>query len=201
MRKTTTLGDADRTVISYICDRERAIVWGINGGLPSMPHGLSLRRAGSDQDLWLGSVFSDLPLSAGDVFSRPTAGGGGYGDPLERDPALVREDVADDYVSLARARTDYGVVLHVIDEDLAEYAIDHAATERERAHIRAQRRGWLATPPDNVARRYKAGDLDRLDVVRQYGVILDWGTGEVQERSTVQFRDMFQKRAVAYWKD
>ena len=202
VRKTTTLGDADRTVISYICDRERAIVWGINGGLPSMPHGLSLRRAGSDQDLWLGSVFSDVPLGAGRrLFSRPTAGGGGYGDPLERDPALVREDVADDYVSLARARTDYGVVLQVIDKDLAEYAIDHAATERERAHIRAQRRGWLATSPDDVARRYKAGDLDRLDVVRQYGVILDWGTGEVQERSTVQFRDMFQKRAVAYWKD
>ncbi len=201
VRKTTTLGDADRTVISYICDRERAIVWGINGGLPSMPHGLSLKRAGSDQDLWLGSVFSDLPLGTGDVFSRPTAGGGGYGDPLERDPALVREDVADDYVSLARARTDYGVVLQVIDKDLAEYAIDAAATERERAHIRAHRRGWLAASPDDVARRYKAGDLDRLDVVRQYGVILDWGSGEVQERSTVQFRDMFQKRAVAYWKD
>jgi N-methylhydantoinase B len=201
VRKTTTLGDADRTVISYICDRERAIVWGINGGLPSMPHGLSLRRAGSDQDLWLGSVFSDLPLAAGDVFSRPTAGGGGYGDPLERDPALVREDVADDYVSLARARKDYGVILHVVDTDLAEYDIDHAATERERAHIRAQRRGWLATSPDDVARRYQAGDLDRLDVVRHYGVILDWGTGEVQERSTVQFRDMFQRRAVAYWKD
>jgi N-methylhydantoinase B len=201
VRKTTTLGDADRTVISYICDRERAIVWGINGGLPSMPHGLSLRRAGSDQDLWLGSVFSDLPLAAGDVFSRPTAGGGGYGDPLERDPALVREDVADDYVSLARARKDYGVILHVVDTDLAEYDIDHAATQRERAQIRAQRRGWLATSPDDVARRYQAGDLDRLDVVRQYGVILDWGTGEVQERSTVQFRDMFQRRAVAYWKD
>ena len=59
----------------------------------------------------------------------------------------------------------------------------------------------LLTSPDDVARRYQAGDLDRLDVVRQYGVILDWGTGEVQERSTVQFRDMFQKRAVAYWKD
>jgi N-methylhydantoinase B len=66
---------------------------------------------------------------------------------------------------------------------------------------RAQRRGWLATSPDDVARRYQAGDLDRLDVVRHYGVILDWGTGEVQERSTVQFRDMFQRRAVAFWKD
>ncbi|HEY4044763.1 MAG TPA: hydantoinase B/oxoprolinase family protein [Rhodopila sp.] len=201
VRKTTTLKEADRTVISYICDRERAIVWGINGGLPSMPHGLSLRRAGSDQDQWLGSVFSDLPLASGDVFSRPTAGGGGYGDPLERDPDRVRDDVADDYVSIARARKDYGVVLRVIDADLAEYSVDHAATERERAQIRARRRDWLVTPPDEVARLYRAGDLDRLDVVRQYGVILDWGSGAVQERSTAQFREMFQKRAVAYWKD
>ena len=184
VRKTTTLGDADRTVISYICDRERAIVWGINGGLPSMPHGLSIRRAGSDEDMWLGSVFSDMPIANGDVFSRPTAGGGGYGDPLERDPNLVRDDVADDYVSLARARTDYGVVLTVIDVDLAEYAVDQAATEQERAQIRANRRGWLATSPEEVARRYRTGDLDRLDVVRQYGVILDWGSGQVQERST-----------------
>jgi N-methylhydantoinase B len=201
VRKTTTLCEADRTVISYICDRERAIVWGINGGLPSMPHGLSLKRAGSDEDQWLGSVFSDVPLAEGDVFSRPTAGGGGYGDPLQRDPALVREDVADDYVSLARARKDYGVVLRVIDADLAAYEVDLAATERERAQIRAKRRGWLATSPAEVAQRYREGDLDRLDVVRQYGVILDWGTGALQERSTVQFREMFHKRAVVYWQD
>jgi N-methylhydantoinase B len=93
------------------------------------------------------------------------------------------------------------VVLRVIDADLADYAVDEAATRRERALIRAQRRGWLAVSPTEVAQRYRAGDLDRFDVVRQYGVILDWGTGAVQERSTVQFREMFHKRAVAYWQD
>lgn len=201
VRKTSTLREADRTVISYICDRERAIVWGINGGLPSMPHGLTLHRAGSNSDEWLGSVFSDVPLGSGDVFSRPTAGGGGYGDPLERDPAAVREDVADDYVSLARARKDYGVVLRVVDADLAEYAVDEEATRQERARIRAQRRGWLEEAPAEVARRYRAGELDRLDVVRQYGVILDWVTGEVLERSTAQFREMFHKRAAAHWQN
>jgi len=199
VRKTSTLREADRAVISYICDRERAVVWGINGGLPSMPHGLSLRRAGADTDEWLGSVFSDVPLASGDMFSRPTAGGGGYGDPLERDPERVREDVADDYVSLARARKDYGVVLHVVDADLAEYKVDDDATRQERERIRAARRGWLAEPPAEVARRYRAGELDRLDLVRHYGVILDWATGEVLEHSTAQFREMFHKRAVAHW--
>jgi len=135
------------------------------------------------------------------VFSRPTAGGGGYGDPLERDPERVREDVADDYVSIGRARKDYGVVLRVVDADLAEYAVDRAATERERAQIRAHRRGWLADDPHEVARRFQAGDLDRLDVVRQFGVILDWDSGKLLERSTAQFREMFYKRAAAHWQD
>lgn len=199
VRKTSTLREADRSVISYICDRERAIVWGIEGGLPSMPHGLSLKRSGSDTEQWLGSVFSDVPLMSGDVFSRPTGGGGGYGDPLLRDPALVREDVADDYVSIERARKDYGVVLRVVDADLAEYAVDETATERQRAQIRAHRRARLEENPHEVARRYQGGELDRLDVVRHYGVILDWSTGEVLERSTAQFREMFQKRAASHW--
>lgn len=201
VRKTSTLGDTDRAVISYICDRERAIVWGLKGGLPSMPHGLTLRRAGSERDEWLGSVFSDVPLANGDVFSRPTAGGGGYGDPLERDPALVRDDVANDYVSLERACKDYGVVLRVVDVDLAEYEVDAAATAQERARIRSLRRAWLVTSPEEVARRYRNGELDRMDVVRQYAVVLDWGTGELLERSTAQFREMFQKRAAAHWRD
>lgn len=200
VRKTSTLREADKTVISYICDRERAVVWGIKGGLPSMPHGLSLTRKGSNQVEWLGSVFSDMPLASGDRFSRPTAGGGGYDDPLERDPEFVREDVADEYVSIERARKDYGVVLHVVDADLAEYAVDREATELERARIRAKRRAWLAEPPQEVARRYRAGELDRLDLVRQYGVVLDWATGELLERSTAQFREMFLKRTAAHWK-
>lgn len=199
VRKTSTLREANSTVISYICDRERAVVWGIEGGLPSMPHGLSLVRAGSNKEEWLGAMFSDVPLASGDRFSRPTAGGGGYGDPLERDPGLVREDVADGYVSIERARRDYGVVLHVVDPDLAEYAVDSDATERERARIRAHRRAWLTEPAHDVARRYRAGELDRLDAVRQYGVILDWATGELLERSTAQFREMFKERVAAHW--
>ena len=82
------LGEADRSVISYICDRERAIVWGIEGGLPSMPHGLSLKRNGSDAEEWLGSVFSDVPHERGRV--QPTHRRRRWlRRPLERDPALV----------------------------------------------------------------------------------------------------------------
>ncbi len=198
-RKTSILREAEKTVLSYICDRERAVVWGTNGGLPSMPHGLHVRRAGSNDDTWLGSVFSDVPLHSGDVFSRPTAGGGGYGDPLRRDPEKVRADVIDGYVSLIRAARDYGVVLRTIDADLGEYEIDHAATEEARAVQRRQRKDWLAEAPESVAQKFRAGEIDMLDCVRRYAVILDWGTGELLPNSTAQFREQFEKRTASYW--
>jgi N-methylhydantoinase B len=199
VRKTSIMLEAEKTVISYICDRERAIVWGIEGGLPSMPHGLSIKRAGAEEEDWLGSVFSDVPIGSGDVFSRPTAGGGGFGDPLERDPALVLEDVADDYVSIERAAKDYGIVLTVVDAEICAYAVDEAATKATREAIRRQRSRWLATDPEEVAAGYRAGEIDRLDVVRRYAVVLDWGTGALLPVSTGQFREMFHKRTAATW--
>jgi len=199
VRKTSMILEAEKTVISYICDRERAIVWGIEGGLPSMPHGLSITRAGAEREDWLGSVFSDVPIGSGDVFSRPTAGGGGFGDPLERDPALVLEDVADDYVSIERAAKDYGVVITVVDAEICAYAVDQAATEAMREAIRRQRIDWLATDPEEVAVGYRAGKIDRLDVVRRYAVVLDWDTGGLLPVSTGQFREMFHKRTAATW--
>lgn len=199
VRKTSVMLEADKTVISYICDRERAIVWGIEGGLPSMPHGLSLKRAGADSEQWLGSVFSDVPIGTGDEFSRPTAGGGGFGDPLERDPELVLQDVIDDYVSIERAARDYGVVIEAVDPEICEYRIDHAATEAERACIRDLRHGWLATDPEKVAQMYRDGEIDTFDVVRRYAVVLDWYTGELLPKSTAQFREMFHKRSASKW--
>jgi N-methylhydantoinase B len=199
VRKTSVMLEAEKTVISYICDRERAIVWGIEGGLPSMPHGLSITRAGAEREDWLGSVFSDVPIGSGDVFSRPTAGGGGFGDPLERDPALVLEDVADDYVSVERAAKDYGVVLTVVDAEICAYAVDQAATKAMREAIRRDRIRWLATDPEEVAAGYRAGAIDRLDVVRRYAVVLDWDTGALLPVSTGQFREMFHKRTAAAW--
>jgi len=48
-------------------------------------------------------------ISQGDVVSYRLAGGGGYGDPRERDPVAIREDIADGYVSRAAAAELYGV--------------------------------------------------------------------------------------------
>ena len=198
--KASTLLEAENTVMSYICDRERAVVWGVEGGLPSMPHGLMIQHADTGEEKWLGSVFSNYKIKSGDKFTRPTAGGGGYGDPMERDPERVLQDVIDEYVSVRRAELDYGVVIKVIDADMLDYEIDAAATEKARAHIRANRVGWARMDPEIVSDMYRKGEIDEMDAVRKYAVILDWGTGELMPNSTRQFRESFEKRSVAHWK-
>ena len=144
-------------------------------------------------------VDFNVPVKDGDVFTRPSAGGGGLGDPLERDPEAVCEDVIDGYVTLDRARKDYGVVLRVLDADLDEYAVDVAATHAEREHIRSARQGWLTEDPEAVAKRYREGDLDVLDLVRRYAVIVDWGDGTLLPKTTEKFREMVGLRAAAHW--
>ncbi|MBX3010953.1 MAG: hydantoinase B/oxoprolinase family protein [Caldilineaceae bacterium] len=71
-------------------------------------------------------------------------GGGGYGDPLTREPERVLADVVNGYVSLVAAAADYGVVIHFRGqpEQLVrlpeDYAIDWAATEAKRVALRAR---------------------------------------------------------------
>ena len=198
VEKGGTLSECERTVMSYCCDRARSITWGIDGGLPSIPHGVWLNK-GREDARFLGAVFSNVSVSEGDTFTRPSAGGGGFGDPLERDPAAVCEDVIDGYVSVERALKDYGVVVHETDAELGLHAVDAAATERERARIRGERLGWLEADAEEVAGRYRRGELDVLDLVRQYAVIVDWGTGELFPRTTEQFRAMVRRRAASHW--
>jgi N-methylhydantoinase B len=149
----------------------------------------------------MGTIFSDVDIESGDIFSRPTGGGGGLGDPLERDPEAVMRDVEDDYVSIERAKIDYGVVLKVIDIDLAQYEVDGEATKAARRDIAKERRGWLAEDPVEIAERYRKGEIDNMDMVRRYAVIVDWGTGELMPKSTEQFRDTVKTRTADHWND
>ena len=199
VEKGGRLTKPEKAVMSYCCDRSRNVAWGVAGGLPSTPHGVWLNK-GTDQQRYLGAVFSNVPVSPGDSFTRPSAGGGGYGDPLERPADEVLADVTDGYVSVERAAIDYGVVIRVIDADLDAYEVDEAATSARRSEIRSKRLGWLEEDPDAIAERYRRGELSELDLIRQYGVIVDWGTGELFPKTTRQFRDLLRKRAAAHWR-
>ncbi len=192
VEKGGTLTAVDRAVISYCCDRARSVTWGIDGGQPSNPHGVYLERDGERR--FLGAVFSSVPVRPGDRFTRPSAGGGGLGDPLARDPALVLEDVIDGYVSLEGARRDYGVIVTAVDPELDDYRIDPDATTRERARLRDERAGWLVEDPEAVAARLAAGEITALEAIRRHGVICDWGTGRLLPTTTAQFRAAMARR-------
>lgn len=197
LRKGGRVLECEGAVLSCCTDRARSITWGINGGLPGIPHGVSLTQDGEQTEM--GTVFSNYSISEGDAFVRPSSGGGGFGDPTERDPEEVVEDVKDDYVSVERAERDYGVVIEVIDPELCAYEIDHEATEEKREYIRENREAWLEEDPEAVVEQYEDGEIDKLDLIRRYGVILDWSNGELLERTTEQFREMLQERAASEW--
>jgi N-methylhydantoinase B len=80
-------------------------------------------------------------VPAGTVIRIRTTGGGGWGDPLERDPALVARDVRWGKVSRAAAAADYGVVLAgpADDPGPADPVVDEAATRALRDSQRAAR--------------------------------------------------------------
>jgi N-methylhydantoinase B len=81
-------------------------------------------QAFSDDNIW----------SKGDLVRIYTAGGGGWGDPLERETHLVNDDVQDGYVTLEAALRDYGVVI-----DPITLATDEQGTESQREEIRTSR--------------------------------------------------------------
>ena len=66
----------------------------------------------------LGGLVDGEPVLAGQVVRVVTTGGGGWGDPLEREPELVQRDVIEGKVSPEAARHDYGVVLNEPDFDV-----------------------------------------------------------------------------------
>jgi N-methylhydantoinase B len=112
-------------------DRATIPPWGINGGRHGGVSAKTLVRA-TGEVVELASKIDQVPVSTGDRLVFRTAGAGGWGDPLERDPQLVLRDVLRDLVSAEVARRDYGVVL---DGD----AVDDAATRAERARLRETR--------------------------------------------------------------
>lgn len=196
--KGGVLTDCNDTIMSYCCDRARSITWGIEGGLPSIPQGVWLNR-GTEDEKFLGALFSNVKVGPGDTFERPSSGGGGFGDALERDPEAVLEDVIDGYVSIERAAKDYGVVIEAVDPEIDEYRLDEAATTSLREEQRSTRQSKLDEDPQSVADRYHAGELDQLDLVRHYGVILDWTTGQLLPNTTAQYRAQLAKRSSSHW--
>ncbi len=118
-------------VLQVRSDRREIRPYGLYGGGPGRPSANYLNPHTENRPL--PSKFN-ITFRRGDVLRHELAGGGGWGDPLERDPAKVLADVRNELVSLQAAAADYGVVV-----DGAAWRVDAAATEALRAKLRKAR--------------------------------------------------------------
>ncbi len=121
----------DATFLS-IADRSILACWGLRGGRAGASFKVTIDPGGAHERV-LPGLADDQPVRAGEIIRIETTGGGGWGDPFERDPELVARDVLQDKVSSAAARSDYGVVLIEGDEPGA----DSDATKKLRERLRA----------------------------------------------------------------
>ena len=103
--------------------------WGLFGGKPGTTNITVVQRHDGSEERW--RKISGLPLAKGELISYETGGGGGYGDPLERDPQMVLRDVINEYVSLEKAKEEYGVVI-----DETAMAVDGQATQELREKMK-----------------------------------------------------------------
>jgi N-methylhydantoinase B len=100
--------------------------WGLFGGLSGAPNLVDIVRADGSTKRHM--KVTDMPLREGDYVVFQGGGGGGYGDPFERAPEAVLEDVRNEYVSPASAVQDYGVAI-----ETKNWTVDREATARLRS--------------------------------------------------------------------
>lgn len=105
--------------------RDYSSPFGLFGGADAKPNKVTLQRAnGKVEDIDVNSVFQYEP---GDIKVRYLQAGGGFGDPREREPERVRDDVYNELLSIEKAREVYGVVI-----DPASLEVDEKATKELR---------------------------------------------------------------------
>jgi N-methylhydantoinase B len=101
--------EAGEAHLAIRSDRRDHPPYGLQGGAPGTPSKNILHHANRDEVL---RTMISTQLKLGESIYHRMAGGGGYGDPLTRDPAAVARDVKNEKVSIEAAREQYGVVLN-----------------------------------------------------------------------------------------
>jgi N-methylhydantoinase B len=127
-----THGDA---VFSSLGDGERFGPWGYAGG-KAAPGARIVYAPGTDEERNLGMFCTGAHIGRGRQIYFFQSGGGGYGEPLDRDPNWVLEDVENEILSVEAAAREFGVVVSP-GEKPWRYTIDHEQTETLRARLRS----------------------------------------------------------------
>jgi N-methylhydantoinase B len=138
---------------------------GLAGGAPGRSGAFAILQPDQLDDLLAGRLLAELPVPTPGMHVRDaelhvavSQGGGGFGDPLDRDPAAVQADLAAGLVTQEGARRDYGVVAG------ADGLVDDAATAALRERVRRQRLGGRAPAPGAAQRSGRRLSV-ALDVV------------------------------------
>ncbi|MBI3964466.1 MAG: hydantoinase B/oxoprolinase family protein [Chloroflexi bacterium] len=168
-------------LLSLLTDRNLLAPHGVCGGYASAGNRYTVRRDGCEiEPTAIPGKVSGFRLQRDDVVIVRTAGGGGYGEPLERPPEEVLRDVCEGYLTVQAAQASYGVVC-------AASQVDAEATEIERAKQRAGRTYvtlalWSGPEYEGsrrvlrlareIADRAGVGQSDVLELVRPQGAPL-----------------------------
>lgn len=127
---------APEATYSLLSDGAIVPAFGVLGGRSGLPVGAWTEREGKISAFDTPGKVAGHPVPQGSAIIIRSAGGGGYGDPLARDPRRVAKDLNEGYISAAPAHDVYGLVLE------ADGSVDAAATGARRKAIR-DARVWL----------------------------------------------------------
>ena len=120
--------------MTHESDRHKDAPWGVFGGDEGAVGKVEIHNVVTGETRSAFSKFSGLRTEIGDVVSYFSPSGGGYGNPLERMPEKVLDDVLDGFIDVEHARDAYGVVLHSADNGY-DWALDKEGTQKLRASL------------------------------------------------------------------
>jgi N-methylhydantoinase B len=134
-----TLSDA---VVSILGDRVDHAPFGVQGGSPAAPNSVELRTGGKTWIPPMRSKAEKIPFAAGDSFHLGSPGGGGFGDPLDRDLAAVEADLNGGFIDAEAAESVYGAVVgsRRMIGDRPVYALDAERSRAKRSGMRPKQR-------------------------------------------------------------
>jgi N-methylhydantoinase B len=165
-------GEARYSVLS---DRAVLPPFGVGGAGPAAPVKVSVVRDGAETEFATPGKVTGHAIAADDVVVLESAGGGGFGDPLARDPAQVRADVAAGLVSRERALEGYGVVLTPAGD------VDAAGTQRRREALAAARRSVPVIADERDAYEGRRGRHRVVRLAPPLAYALGLSTGDLVE--------------------
>lgn len=166
---------APGATLSVLSDKNMIPPYGVNDGHAGAPNRFVVRRGGQEMEpSALPGKVTAFPLEQGDVVVMRSAGGGGFGDPLERDPILVSRDQEFGYVSAEAAVAVYGVAPDARATAARRRALAEAQTRLKpvRAETKPGRRRALLSP--RTAKRLGLADGELVEIAARGPALRAW---------------------------